>query len=204
MRDRKKDRQRQTDGRTDGHHHPLPPRFKRGDGELGPSWQQQSNCAIKQTLWCLGSTGSLPISMGFYKWAMDALGLLNESMSKVVHSRQTARLQACLTGLGRISPLIRTSGFVRTLSLLLLVWFASPKTPDGFGILIQPALVDAHFRKAWMPYFRREGHPVVSPQTFLEFVGDELPRRPFWISQSSRERGLHDVAMAKNFHCWGA
>ena len=25
-----------------------------------------------------------------------------------------------------------------------------------------------------MPYFRREGHPVVSPQAFLEFVADSM------------------------------
>ena len=38
-----------------------------------------------------------------------------------------------------------------------------------------------------MPYFRRDGHPVVTPQAFLsDFVGDHLDflgnhRRPFWI-----------------------
>ena len=31
---------------------------------------------------------------GFYKWAMDTLALLNEFVLKVVHHRQTARLQA--------------------------------------------------------------------------------------------------------------
>ena len=47
------------------------------------------------------------------------------------------------------------------------------------GILVQPALIDAHFRKAWMPHFRREGHPVVTVQAFLDFVGDHLPQEPF-------------------------
>ena len=31
---------------------------------------------------------------GFYKWAMDAVALLNVFVLKVVHTRQTARLQA--------------------------------------------------------------------------------------------------------------
>ena len=44
--------------------------------------------------------------------------------------------------------------------------------PNGSGILV----IDAHFRKAWMPYFRRDGHPVVTPQAFLDFVGDHLPQ----------------------------
>ena len=31
------------------------------------------------------------------------------------------------------------------------------------------ALIDAHFRQAWMPYFRRDGHPVVTVQAFFGF-----------------------------------
>ena len=48
-------------------------------------------------LWCqwaavskMGPTGP---HHGFYKWASDALALLNDFVLKVVHSRQTARLQ---------------------------------------------------------------------------------------------------------------
>ena len=51
-------------------------------------------------------------------------------------------------------------------------------SPNGASILVQQALIDAHFRKAWMPYFRREGHPVVTVQAFLDFVGDHLPQVP--------------------------
>ena len=29
-----------------------------------------------------------------------------------------------------------------------------------------------------MPYFRREGHPVVTTQAFLDFVGDHLTQEP--------------------------
>ena len=43
----------------------------------------------------------------------------------------------------------------------------------------------AHFRKAWMPYFRREGHPVVTVQAFLDFVGDHLPQEPLFGASHS-------------------
>ena len=42
--------------------------------------------------------------------------------------------------------------------------------------IVQPSLIDAHFRKAWILYFRREGHPLVTPQAFLTFVWDHLPQ----------------------------
>ena len=38
-------------------------------------------------------------------------------------------------------------------------------------ILVEPHLIDAEFRKAWMPCFCRSGHPVVSPEQFLDFIG---------------------------------
>ena len=63
--------------------------------------------------------------------------------------------------------------------------------------MIQPALIDAHFRKAWMPYFRRDGHPVVSPQAFLELVEDHLPQETFLDLPILTGEELHDVAMAK-------
>ena len=34
-------------------------------------------------------------------------------------------------------------------------------------ILVEPHLIDAEFRKAWMPFFCRSGHPVVTPDQFL-------------------------------------
>ena len=69
------------------------------------------------------------------------------------------------------------------------------ESPNGSGILVQPALVDAHFCKAWMPYFRRENHPVVTAQAFLDFVGDHLPQQPILELLTGEE--LSEVAMAK-------
>ena len=51
--------------------------------------------------------------------------------------------------------------------------------PHGSGIAVQPALIDAHVRRAWMPYFRRDGHPVVTPR-FFEMLGRiTFTRLPF-------------------------
>ena len=117
---------------------------------------------------------------------MDALALLSEFVLKVVHSRQSARLQAW-------SNWIRED-LTSHPYLWLRLEFVSPApylvckpqdSPNGSGILVQPALIDAYFRKAWMPYFRREGHPVVSPQAFLDFVEDHFHRRPLWIWERS-------------------
>ena len=43
-------------------------------------------------------------------------------------------------------------------------------------ILVEPHLIDAEFRKAWMPFFCRSGHPVVTVDQFLSFVGPFLPQ----------------------------
>ena len=46
-------------------------------------------------------------------------------------------------------------------------------------ILVEPHLVDAEFRKPWLPFFCRSGHPVVTPDQFLDFVGHLLPQEPY-------------------------
>ena len=45
------------------------------------------------------------------------------------------------------------------------------------GILVKP-LIDAEFRKAWMPFFCRSGHPVVTVDQYLGFVGHLLSQEP--------------------------
>ena len=106
---------------------------------------------------------------------MDTLALLNEIVLKVVRHCQTSRS-------------IAWSNWIREdLASLPYKWlrpeFVPPApylvckpqdSPNGSGILVQP-----HFRNAWMPYFRREGHPVVTVQALLDFVGDHLPQEPF-------------------------
>ena len=48
-----------------------------------------------------------------------------------------------------------------------------------------------------MPYFRREGHPVVTPQAFLDFVGDHLPQKAFLDLPILTGDELYEAAMAK-------
>ena len=88
---------------------------------------------------------------GFYKWAMDTSALLNKFILKIMHHRQTARLQAwSQPGFGKILPPIRISGFALSLSLRLLIWFASPKIrPMGLGFWSSQLLL--------MPTFERHG-----------------------------------------------
>ena len=48
-----------------------------------------------------------------------------------------------------------------------------------------------------MPYFRREGHHVVTPQAFLDFFGDHLPQEAFLDLPILIGEELYEVAMAK-------
>ena len=48
-----------------------------------------------------------------------------------------------------------------------------------------------------MPYFRREGHPVVTVQAFLDFVGDHLPQVPFLDLPMITGEELYGTAIAK-------
>ena len=120
----------------------------------------------------------LPDLHGFYKWVLDACSLLNEFVIQVVRGRQASGIQAWSDWIRqdlsshpkKMAPSgLRPSGLV----------CKPAASPSRSGILVHPALIDAHFRKAWMPYFRREGHPVVSPQVFLDFVGHHLLQEAF-------------------------
>ena len=84
---------------------------------------------------------------GFHNWAMDTLALLNEFVLKVVRHRQTSRFQAW-------SNWIREDFTSRPYQWLQRE-FVPPvpylvcklqDSPNGSGILVQPALIDAHFR----------------------------------------------------------
>ena len=136
---------------------------------------------------------------GFYKWAMDTLALLNEFVLKVVRHRQTSRSIAWSNWIredlaSRPYKWLRPE-FVPPAPYLV----CKPQdSPNGSGLLVQPALIDAHFRKAWMPYFLREGHPVVTVQAFLDFVVIISRRNPFWNSLSLLERSFVKLLWPKN------
>ena len=44
--------------------------------------------------------------------------------------------------------------------------------------LVEPHLIDAEFHEAWMPFFCKSWHPVVTAGKFLGFVDPFLPQEP--------------------------
>ena len=97
--------------------------------------------------------------------------------------------------LGFVSGLL---GFGRISSSRPYAWFRPhfvPPSPflvvkdphsQSSRILVEPHLIDAEFRNAWMPYFCRSGHPVVSPEQFLGFIGHFCLRNLCLIFLGSR------------------
>ena len=65
-------------------------------------------------------------------------------------------------------------------------------------IIVEPHLIDAEFRKAWMPYFCRSGHPVVTPDQFLDFVGHLLPQEPYLGLPRIMGRDLQELLVLKS------
>ena len=64
-------------------------------------------------------------------------------------------------------------------------------------ILVRPHLTDAEFRKAWMPFFCRSGHPVVAVDQFVGFVGYFLPQVAILELPRITGRELLEVVRAK-------
>ena len=64
-------------------------------------------------------------------------------------------------------------------------------------IWVEAHLIDAEFRKAWMPFFCRSGHSVVTPEQFLGFIGHLLPQEPYLDLPKIIGRDLQEAARAK-------
>ena len=64
-------------------------------------------------------------------------------------------------------------------------------------ILVEPHLIDAEFRKAWVPFFCRSGHPVVTVEQFLDFVDPSLPQEPVVVLPRITGQDIVEVANAK-------
>ena len=128
---------------------------------------------------------------GFYKWSWTLALFSTNSSSKSFVIGRPLEFRLGPIGSDKTSLLILINGFARTLSLRPRTWY-------GSGILVQPALTDAHFRKAWMPYFRCEGHPVGTPQTFMDSVGNHLPQEAFSDMPALTGEELHNAAWPRN------
>ena len=78
-------------------------------------------------------------------------------------------------------------------------WSVALHPPKGPSKLVQLHLIDAHLRKVWMPYFRRDGHPV----PFLNFVGVHLPQAQMLDLSPITVEELNEVATAKQSSAGG-
>ena len=142
--------------------------------------------------------GWLPPDLhGFYKWVFDSLEELNGFFRQVVVSRRDE-------GIRRWKRWLRED-----LSSRPYAWLRPdfvPPSPflvihdsqtQSSHVVVEPHLIDAEFRKAWMPYFCRSGHPEVSAEQFLGFIGRFLPQEDFLELPRITGRDLQEVARAK-------
>ena len=70
-------------------------------------------------------------------------------------------------------------------------------TPDGSGVVSDPARIDEEFRKAWLPYFCRSGQREASLEEFDREVEDWLPLLPEVSLQRLTGQVLADVVQRK-------
>ena len=69
---------------------------------------------------------------------------------------------------------------------------------QGFSaILVEPHLIDAEFRKAWLPFFCRSGHPVVTVDQYLSFVHPFLAQEAELDLPPISGKELQEYARAK-------
>ena len=134
---------------------------------------------------------------GFYKWVFDSLEVLSGFLRQVVASRRD-------DGIRQWNRWLRED-----LSSRPYVWlrpdFVSPSPflvvqdpqTQSSRILVEPHLIDAEFRKVWMPFFCRSGHLVVTLGQFLGFIGHLLHQEPYLDLPRITERDLQEVARAK-------
>ena len=93
-------------------------------------------------------------------------------------------------------------GSGQTLFLLPLFYSLKILILGPLKFLVEPHLFDAEFRKAWMPFFCRFGHPVVTVDQFLSFVGSFLFQEAELHLPPISGRDLQEVARAKKSTFW--
>ena len=134
-------------------------------------------CVSSWPVWFYLFPGSLhPDLHGFYKWVFDALPLLNDFTRQVVVSQKDAGLHEWANGLRKdlgSRPYAWLRPDFAPPSPFLVIKDTQTRTSR---ILVEPHQIDAEFRKAWMPFFCRSGHPVITDDQFGGFANLELPR----------------------------
>ena len=142
-----------------------------------------------------------PDLLGFYRWVFGSLEVLNGFLKQVVVSRRDLGIRKWVNWL-REDLGSRPYVWLRPdfLSPSPFVVVKDPQTKTS-QILVDPHLIDAEFRKAWMPFFCRSGHPVVTPDHFLDFVGHLLPQQPCLDVPRITGRDLQEVVRAKKVYC---
>ena len=106
-------------------------------------------------------------------------------------------------GYERTSHPTLTSGFDRTFNPRAPYLVCDPRIlPKGLGYWFRRLSSVPIFEKHGCRTFAGKGHRVVSPQAFLEFVGDHVPQEDFLDMPILTGEELHDVAMTKKIHSW--
>ena len=134
---------------------------------------------------------------GFYRWVFDSLEVLNGFVKRVVVKRRDVGVRKWPNWLREdlgSRPYAWLGPDCVPPSPFLVV--KDPQTQSS-QIWVEPHLIDAEFRQAWMPFFCRSGHPVVTVDQFLDFVGHLLPQEHQFDLPRITGRDLQEVARAK-------
>ena len=103
---------------------------------------------------------------GFFRLVFNTLEVLNGFVKQVVVSRRDVGIRKWLREDLSSRPYAWLRPDFVPPSPFLVV--KDPQTQSS-RILVEPHLIDAEFRNAWMPNFCRSCHPVVTPDQFLGF-----------------------------------
>ena len=145
-----------------------------------------------------GIGGFFPDLHGFKRWVFDCFGLLNDFLQQVVVCRRDIGIRKWVTWLREdlsFRPYVWLRPDFVPLSPFLVVK-DDPQTQSS-QILVEPHLIDAEFRKAWMLLFCSLVIPVVTLDQFLDFVGHLLLQELLLRLPGITGRDLQDVARAK-------
>ena len=93
---------------------------------------------------------------GFYKWVFDSLEVLSGFLKQVVVSRRDV-------GIRKWTRWLREDSSSRP-----YVWLLPDFVPPSTFLVVRNPHIDAEFREAWMPFFCRSGHPVVTSWILLD------------------------------------